>query len=181
MRKLNTIIVLIIMILIIDHIIFGSMHFLGTGASVIKPLAMIMFLLVLIHAVISMIITIRAEKVGFKTKARYNKENRQFWLRRASGMAIVILAFIHAYSMVKNEKGIPNITRMPKALRFSTPLLILSVGIHLLGNIRPLLISLGIRKLDRYEKIIKVLVILITLFAMVANIIYIINMIKRGR
>ena len=81
----------------------------------------------------------------------------------------------------KNEKGIPNITRMPKALRFSTPLLILSVGIHLLGNIRPLLISFGIRKLDRYEKIIKVLVMLITLFAMVANIIYIIKMIKRGR
>ena len=54
MRKINTILVLIILLLLTDHAIFGSLHSLGTGASVLRPMAHTMFGLVFIHALISL-------------------------------------------------------------------------------------------------------------------------------
>ena len=180
MRKFNAILVSIILILIIDHIIFASMHLLGTGANVFVPVALFMLTLVLIHAIISLIITINAEKVGINTKARYNKENEQFWLRRVSGLAIMVLAIMHAYLEAKNENGVPNVARMPKIFEFTLPLLILSVGIHVFQNTRPLLISLGIKKINLFEKIIKILVIMLTCLAMFSIVTFLFNKMKRG-
>ena len=174
MRKFNTILVLIIMILLLDHIIFGGLHLLGAGTNVFKPVALLMLILVFIHAVVSMIITIRAEKAGMKTKARYNEENKQFWSRRTSGMAIVVFALMHAHSMIKDENGVPNIARLPKFFNLALPLLILSVGLHLISNVKPLLISLGI-KIGKKEIIINIIILLITLFAMFALIYFVIN------
>lgn len=180
MRKLNTIIVLLIMLLFIDHITFGSLHFLGTKFGITAPFAMTMFVLVLIHAIISIIITIKAEVVGFKTKARYNKENRQFWQRRASGIAILVLASMHVFLMQKGENGIPKIARMPKVFNLLLPLLLLSVGIHISQNIRPLLISLGIKNREKKEKIIKLLIILFTILVIIAYGIFVVGKIKGG-
>jgi succinate dehydrogenase hydrophobic anchor subunit len=170
MRKSNTILVLLILILLLDHVIFGGLYFFGAGPGVFKPIAFAMLLLVILHAFISMVVTIRAEMAGFKTKARYNKENRSFWLRRVSGTAIIILAILHALMMSKNENGVARINSMPKPLRLATPLLIVAVFLHLFENVRPLLISLGIRNIDKKEKAIKIVLSIIALFAIAANI-----------
>lgn len=180
MRKFNTILVILIMFLFIDHITFGSLHFLGTKLNVTAPFAMSMFILVLLHTIVSIIITIKAEIVGFKTKARYNKENREFWLRRTSGVAILVLAASHVYMMGKDENGIPKVAKMPKVFNLLLVLLMLSVGIHLMQNIRPLLISMGIKNIDKKEKIGKLLVILLTIFVIISYGIFIINKIKGG-
>ena len=180
MRKLNTIVALLIMLLFLDHITFGSLHFLGTKFGITAPFAMTMFLLVLIHAIISIIITIKAEAVGFKTKARYNKENRQFWLRRASGIAILILAFMHVFLMQKDASGRPKIASMPRVFNLLLPLLLLSVGIHISQNVKPLLISLGVKNREKKEKIIKLLIILFTIFVIVTYGIFTVNKIRGG-
>ena len=180
MRKLNTILVLLIMLLFIDHITFGCLHFLGSKFSITAPFALTMFLLVLLHTIVSIVITVKAEVVGFKTKARYNSENRQFWLRRVSGIAILVLAFAHVYLMSEGPNGIPRIAKMPKPLNLLLILLMLSVGIHIKQNVRPLLISLGVKNIDRKEKIIKPLIILITLLVIVIYGIFVVKKIKGG-
>lgn len=170
MRKINTIIALIICILIADHLIFGSLHLFGLNVHVTKPLALTMLVLVLVHAVISMIVTVRAEKVGMKTKARYNKENKDFWMRRTSGMGILIFALLHVFLMGKNANGVPKIATAPAPLKLATPLLVVSIFAHLFSNVKPLLISLGVKNPDKKEKIVKVLIIILCLFALSANI-----------
>ena len=168
MRKTNTILVLIIMLLFVDHVIFGSLHSLGTGASVIRPFAQIMLGLVLIHAIISLIVTVKAEKAGFKTGARYNKENREFWNRRVTGVLIILFGITHAYLMARNERGVPRIASAPRIFQLTTPLLIISIYFHILSNIRPLLISLGIRNIDKKEKIIRAVLTILLLFALIS-------------
>ena len=180
MRKLNTILVLLIMVLFIDHIVFGSLHFLGTNLNVTKPFAHAFFSLVFIHAVVSILITIKAEVVGIKTHARYNKENRQFWNRRISGMAIMVLAATHIYLMAHGEDGLPRISKMAKIYGLLLPLLLIFVCIHIYTNVRPLLISLGIRNIEKKEKIIKVLIVLITIVVMFSFAFFILNRIGSG-
>lgn len=170
MRKINTIIALFICILIADHLIFGSLHLLGLNAHVTKPLALTMFVLVLVHVVISMIVTVRAEKAGMKTKARYNKENKDFWMRRTSGMGILVFALLHVFLMGKGANGVPKIATAPAPLKLATPLLVVSIFAHLFSNVKPLLISLGVKNPDKKEKIVKVLIIILCLFALSANI-----------
>ena len=168
MRKINVIIVIAIMILLVDHIVFGGLHLLGFNAGVMRPMAMLMLILVLAHALISMYVTLRAEKAGAKTKARYNKENREFWLRRTSGVMILVSALVHAYTMFKDENGVPRIARLPKVFSLATPLLIFSIYLHVFVNVRALLIAFGIRNINRKEKVIKVLLTVVMLFAMSA-------------
>lgn len=170
MRKFNTILVLLILILLLDHVVFGGLYFFGVVPGVFKPVAFAMLALVVLHAIISMIVTIRAEKAGFQTKARYNAENRDFWLRRASGIAILILAILHAFMMSKDKNGVARLASMPKPLRLATPLLVFAVYLHLMSNVRPLLISMGVRKIDRKEIIIKVILSIVALFAIAANV-----------
>ena len=170
MRKINTIVVLLIMVLLLDHALFASLNSVGIGNGVIPALAHTFLTLVLIHALISLLITIRAEKAGFVTGARYNKENAAFWNRRVTGVAILVLAITHASLMQRNETGRRNIASMPKIFEFTLPLLIVCVYLHVLSNIRPLLIALGARNIDKKEKIIKVLFSVFMLLALLASI-----------
>ena len=180
MRKFNAILVLIIMILFLDHLFFGSAHFLGTGLNVTKPFSHTFFLLVLIHAAISLIITVRAEIAGIRTKARYNRENREFWSRRISGVAILVLAGAHAYLMVHGEDGLPRISKMARIYELFLPLLLLSISIHLSSNVKPLLIALGIRNPEKKEKIIKALIVLITIVALFSFVFFIYSKVRHG-
>ena len=178
MRKINTILVLIIMLLLTDHIVFACMHLLGLNAGVLKPLAMMMMLFTVLHAIVSLIVTIRAEKVGINTKARYSKENKEFWARRVSGMFILVLALLHGYIMFKNEKGVPRIASMPKVLSFATPLLIIFILIHIMTNVKPLLISLGVKNIDKKERIIKLILTVFLLFALGSYIYFTVSRIR---
>ena len=168
MRRINTILVLMILALFADHAIFASLHSIGVGNGVIKAMAHSMLGLVLIHAAVSLIVTVKAEKAGITTKARYNKENREFWNRRVTGVLILVLGVTHAYLMNRNERGIPRIAFAPKIFELTTPLLVITIYLHIMTNIRSLLISLGIRNIDRNEKIIKAITSVVMAFVFVA-------------
>ena len=113
-----------------------------------------------------------------KTKARYNKENRQFWNRRVSGMFIIVLAFMHAFLMSKNAQGVPRMASAPKPLRMATPLLIIAVFAHLKSNVRPLLIAMGVRNIDKKEKIANIILFIVFIFALSGSIYTVISHIR---
>ena len=176
MRKFNVILVLIIMFLLLDHAFFGNLHMLGFDVSVFGPFALVMVGLVLLHTIISMLVTIRAEKAGMKTHARYQKENQEFWLRRSSGMGILVFALIHAYSMLPSKQGPPNIAFMPKIFELATPLMILCIALHIYVNIKPLLIAVGNKHYKTWEKVLKGIVIVFFAIAFIVTVRFILSM-----
>lgn len=168
MRKLNTILAAVITILFLDHIVFAALYLMGFPVKVFGPMAIFMIVLVLIHGVLSMILTVNAEKTGMKTKARYNKENRTFWLRRTTGVLILVLVLFHFYAMGRGSDGIPRIAHMGMPGSLATILLALSVMIHININLEPLCISLGIRNYKKLLPVLKVLVFVLCLLAAAA-------------
>ena len=72
-----------------------------------------------------------------KTKARYNKENRTFWLRRTTGVLILVLVLFHFYAMGRGSDGIPRIAHMGMPGSLATILLAVSVMIHIDINLEP--------------------------------------------
>lgn len=165
MRKINSIIATIILVLLVDHIIFATLHLAGYPVHVFGPLAYLMLALVIIHGVLSMILTVNAEKTGMKTKARYNKENAEFWARRTSGVAILAFAIFHAHAMMKLPDGRPRISTLGPIARICNIGLAISVCVHIVINIKPLMISLGIRKHNLLSKILYVFFVLLTVIA----------------
>ena len=172
MRKLNTIIAALITILFFDHIIFAALYLFGLPAKVFTPVAIFMIILVMIHGVLSMVLTVHAEKAGFKTNARYNKENRTFWLRRTTGVFILVLALFHFYAVNEGSDGLPRIVHMGIFGSLATIVLAISVMIHILINIEPLCISFGIRNYKKAAPFLKALTILLCALVTIAVIVH---------
>ncbi len=146
MRRINTFLSVIILLIFLVHGILGSFMLLGVGANAGKPLAWLGFVLILIHAVLGFFLTIKAVRCGKESGRWYVRQNKEFWTRRFSGVAILILLFFHfgVYGeMVDGTFGLKEFT----AVRLITQLLLIfSLFVHIFVNIRPLLISWGILK-----------------------------------
>ncbi|MBP5280678.1 MAG: hypothetical protein J6Z03_09355 [Erysipelotrichaceae bacterium] len=163
MRKFKSILAIIITILFLDHQLFGGTAFGNLNVRIPKPLAFLMGGLIILHAIISLTVTWRAEKAGFKTNARYNAENRQFWNRRVSGVLILLLIPFHAFMLRNGVAGLDTTLKLVLA-SLSAVLLSLSVFWHLIQNIKPLLISLGFRPTDTKILIIRIILALLCLY-----------------
>lgn len=170
MRKINSIIALIITFLLFDHLVFGSLYLFGIGQGIIRPLAYGLVILIIIHAIISIVLSVRSMKNSYKTKTFYFKENHEYYLRRISGLAIIVFACLHVYGMGRDGNGPPRVAFMGTFGKLSTSFLLISVLLHLYFNVKAILIALGIRHSERLEKIIKAILLLLCAFALAANI-----------
>ncbi len=146
MRKLNEWIVKIMIILFLIHGLFGSFLMLGISSISLKPLAYTLLILVLSHAVIGMMQTKNAVKSGMRSGHWYKGLNAAFWIKRISGVAILVLLCFHigAYTTEVNGKFfLAEFTWMKMVTQL---LFVLAIGIHLFVSIRPMLIRRGIIK-----------------------------------
>ena len=156
MRKINSILTILILLLFADHAIFGTLNTLGK-AKVLLPIARILGIVVILHAIISIILTIRAAKVSIRTKAPYNKENQEYWMRRWTGLAILFF-FIGHLAIVKKQKGQAFKIATAKPIgKISFILFVASIAAHLVINIKPLLISLGVKSHKTINTILNIL------------------------
>ena len=147
MRKWNAIISAAVLVLFILHAVLGSLQLTGLGHTVLKPLAWIMVGLIAVHVILSTILTVGSLRVWRRTGTAYFRENRLFWARRISGFAILVLIFFHLTAFGHTVEGIYRL-RVFDAARLTTQLLLVAaVAVHLITNIKPMLISFGIRAL----------------------------------
>lgn len=153
MRKWNRIIVEIMLVLFLLHGLIGSFLILGISSISLKPLAHILLGLVLIHAVIGMVLTKDAVKSGKQTGHWYVGANAGFWIKRISGVAILVLLCFHvgAYTTVVDGKLF--LTEFTWIKMVAQLLLIFAILIHLIVSIKPMLIRKGVihhkeRKVD---------------------------------
>ncbi len=166
MRKINAIITAAIIIVFIFHGGLGSFMMAGITEQGDRIVAWLGCLLIIIHTVIGFIITGRTIKSGIKSKKWYLNQNKEFWIRRISGLIIFAIMFIHFSSFRKmDDNNIYQLTKFLADNMIVQLIFLISIFIHLSTNIRPMLISMGIVINSRIKKILMPLsVVILVLF-----------------
>ena len=152
MRKINTILSVLLLVIFMLHGLMGSFMLLGIGSSAGKILAWVGVAVLAAHTVIGVILTINTLKISKNAGNSYLKQNAVFWARRASGLAILILMFFHIGLFGGVQDGIYILFPFTTVKLITQLLLVAALFIHLFINIRPLLgiISYKERRGDIY-------------------------------
>ena len=172
MRKINTILSVLLLVIFMLHGLMGSFMLLGIGSSAGKILAWIGVAVLAVHTVIGVILTIKTLKISKNAGSSYLKQNAVFWARRASGLAILILMFFHIGLFGGVQDGIYILFPFTTVKLITQLLLVAALFIHLFINIRPLLVSLGIISYKERRGDIYLILSVLLLFSAGAVIIY---------
>ena len=162
MRKWNAILSAVIVALFLAHAILCTLLLLGADVVILKFLSHGLAGLIAVHTVIGVKLTVDALRVRKRTGAGYFRENALFWARRLSGFAVIVLIFFHMFAFTDTEDGVVHMLPFDTAKLAAELLFVLALAVHLISNIRPMLISFGIAPLKaRVGEILLVLSLLL--------------------
>lgn len=172
MRKWNALLSLAALLLLLAHGILGSFQMIGAGNSAVKALAWAALALLVIHGILGIKFTWDSIRVWRKTGVSYYRENRLFWTRRISGFVLLILLFFHVTALGYDDGGVYRLqwfTAVKLALHL---MLAAALGIHLITNVRPLMIALGLRGGRKWLTDVFFVLSVLLLFMAVAFVVY---------
>ena len=153
MRKWNALISMGILVLFLIHAVAGALQmagFLSGGSAVMGIMAWVMLALIALHVIIGCKLTADTLRSIKKSGVSYPKENRLFWVRRISGFAVMAFIVCHLLIFMGNERdGVVRLHPFEGVQLVTQILLVLSIAVHVLTNIRPLMIALGERKFQK--------------------------------
>lgn len=147
MRKINGIIAMLVLVLFIIHGILGALNMMNIATVIVKVLSHTMLSLIVVHAVLSIILTVRSVRTAVKTKAPYFRHNRVFWARRLSGILIMALVFFHMTAFGYTSGGVFRLVPFDVFRLITQILFLLSVAVHIITNVKPVLITFGVKRL----------------------------------
>ncbi len=145
MRRLNTFLVIGIILSFLFHAVSGSIRLFGADAGSPKTAAMLCIALVVLHVVITAVLTAKTLKAMRKSGKGYFRENKLFWTRRISGAALLIPLVMHLLVFSGTGGETYRLVFFHSGRLTAQILLIACLALHLLTNIRPLLIGMGVR------------------------------------
>jgi succinate dehydrogenase hydrophobic anchor subunit len=148
MRKINSVISVIILILFFIHSVMGGFRLIGIisgGNAFMQPAAYVMAVLISVHLVIGIKLTADTLKAEKKSGVSYSKANKLFWIRRISGFLIMLFALFHIMIFVNIGDGAYRLKLFAFPELFTQICLVLSAAVHVISNIKPLEIAVGIR------------------------------------
>ena len=176
MRKWNTILSVLMLLIFMIHGIMGSFMLNGVGSSAGKLLAWIGVGILVVHTVIGVILTVQSLQTALQTAKQsgkmYLKQNAIFWARRASGLAILILLFFHIGLFGKVQNGTYILFPFTTVKMVTQLLFVAAIFVHIFINIRPLLVSLGIISYKERRSDIYLILSVLLLFIAGAVILY---------
>ncbi|MBR0171488.1 MAG: pilus assembly protein PilX [Lachnospiraceae bacterium] len=154
MRKWNAILSAAILILFVAHGVIGGFQLAGLypgGSRILKMLARALATLIVIHGIIGIKLTVDTLRIQKKAGVSYFKENKLFWARCISGFAIFILIFFHMALFIGHEAdGVVRLNPFEMPQLILHLILVLAIAVHVISNVRPVLISFGIRSLKQF-------------------------------
>ena len=172
MRKWNGILTGVIFVLFLLHGILGGFQLLGSGHVISRTLAHILAALVILHVILGTILTVQTLQIQKQTGAPYWKKTRLFWARRLSGFLVMSLLLFHVTAFSDRTSSAFRLLWFNEPRLIAQLLLVLALAVHILSNIRPALITFGIRPLkDRAGDLIFIMTVLL-LFMSAAFIVY---------
>lgn len=144
MKKVNSIISLLLIIMVFVHGVFASLLMLGVMDKPNPIPAFICLGLLLIHIVLSCILTSKTVKEAVSSGDKYEIQNKMFIIRRASGVLMILLVIAHLVFYFGPQ--VENFATAPftVAQLVLLILLVISLIVHITTNIRPLMVSLGV-------------------------------------
>ena len=175
MRKVNAVISMAVMVLLLVHAVAGGFQLMGMvagGNRILSVLAWIMSGLILGHIIIGIKLTIDTVKAIRKSGISYGRENRIFWARRISGFAVMLFVFCHIAIFMGSSGDVYRLTVFEGVQLATQILLVISLAVHVLTNIKPLLISFGIKGFRIYVKDVLFIIAIMMLFCGIAMVIY---------
>ena len=179
MRKYNAVLSMGILALFLVHAIAGGLQmagFLPGGSQVMKVLAWVMLGLIAVHIGIGCKLTADTLRAIKKSGASYFKENQLFWLRRISGFAIMIFIVCHLVIFMGNSAdGVVRLHLFEGAQLTTQILLVVSIAVHVLTNIRPLMLALGAK---RYKTVLLDCLVVLSALLLASGIAFIIYYIR---
>ena len=145
MRKWNAILTAAILALFLLHAILGGFQLLGVGNTALKAIAWTATALILAHTILGVKLTADSLRVWKRTGVSYFKQNKLFWARRVSGLAVMILLAFHVTAFGASNGGAYRLKEFT-SLRLAVQLLLVAaLALHVLMNVKPMLISFGVK------------------------------------
>ncbi len=175
MRKFNAVLSMSILVLFIIHGVAGGFQLSGIipgGSKLLKVLSWVMAGMIAVHAVIGIKLTIDSIAAVKKSGASYFRENKLFWVRRISGFAVMIFILLHIMIFM-GKSGEAYRLHIFEGMELMTQiLLVITVAVHVLTNIRPLMTAMGSKKIREIMADIMIVMSVILFFTGAAFVIY---------
>lgn len=172
MRKWNAILTAAILVLFLAHAILGGFQLLGVGSTALRAVAWAAVGLVAVHTALGIKLTADTLRVRKRTGVGYFRENTLFWARRISGFAVMVLLVFHLTAFGDSSGAAYRLAWFDTAKLVTQLLLVAAVALHVLSNVKPMLISFGIRGLKERAGDILVILSVVMLFLAAAFIVY---------
>ena len=172
MRKFNTILTAVIMVLFLIHAILGSFQMLGAGNTVAKWLSWISAGLVGVHLIIGVKLTADTFRAQKRSGSAYFRQNLLFWSRRISGFVVMVLLLFHFTAFGYYAGDAYRLRWFDTGRLITQILLVLSLAVHIISNVRPMMIAMGIRSLKEWIGDILFVLSVILLLAAAGFIVY---------
>lgn len=172
MRKWNAILSAVILLLFLAHAILGGFQLLGVGDTALKHMARGLVALIAAHLAIGCKLTADSLRVWRRSGVSYWRENQLFWARRISGFAIMLLLGFHLYAFGYYVDGAYRLHWFNNAKLCTQILLVAALAVHVVTNVRPMLISFGVKGLKRCVGDILAVLSIVLLFMAVTLVLY---------
>lgn len=175
LRKVNAIISMAVIVLLLVHAVAGGFQLMGIlsgGGRMLAVMAWVMTGLIGLHIIIGVKLTADTLLAIRKSGVSYPGENRIFWARRISGFAVMLFIFCHIAVFLQPKGAVYRLTAF-EGIQLATQIfMVLSLAVHVLTNVKPLLISFGIKGFRIYVKDVLFVLAIVMFFSGIAMVIY---------
>lgn len=169
-QKFHTILAWLLLLLLILHLVMGSVTLLTPIFLVQGQFAYVFMGFVGVHAVLALWKVARRHSLG--GLRAYCKANRTYCLRILSGLAVLVLALVHRNLWVIRTPFGVLLKDFEWPSLLAQLLLAAALAVHILLNIRPLLIDSGIDAAGRARKWMTVITVLLLGLSVVGAVAY---------
>jgi hypothetical protein len=151
---------------------FQMMGFIPGGSSVWKILTWMMAVMVIVHMIIGIILTAQTIRISRKAGVSYHKENVLFWIRRISGFILMLFILLHLIVFMQTGTGFFRLGYFGVPQLTGQLIMLLALAIHLLSNIKPVAMALGLYGGKGYAKDILLILSIVLIVCAVSFVVY---------
>lgn len=169
LRRVNAWVSVAIIVLFLIHGIAGGYQMAGIlagGNQVLTVLAWLLVALVCVHVAIGTVLTVRSVRASKSGRKAYAGENAAFIVRRVSGFCILVFLVAHVVVFYGDySSGAYRLNLFAGPELWLSLGLVISLAVHLLCNIRPLFIGLGLDQRARRRDLVIILAVILAFCA----------------
>ena len=167
LRQVNAVVAALLVLSFAAHGITNGLYLVGVLDEPMKGIAHIAELFAWIHIFIGIFLTVQGFIASAKSGASYASENRRYIAVRISGILIAVFMLMHiiGFAHAENQRAFP----LPALI--VNLLFVAALAVHIICNLRPQLMSLGLES-SSVKGIAVIAAVLLAAFALAFAITY---------